>query len=283
MVAGMSRASRSDWPIVVGGCPRSGTSLLRRILDCHSRIRCGPEVKFFSDLNGDGPDRLRYLRFLATVRTMADDAALLEILGGALVALHERAALAAGKARWVDKAPENIRYASQWQQLLGDQWLMIHVLRNPLDTIASMIEAQFPDVPSEPMACVAHYCAYSDAAARFAAEHPDRYRSVVYEQLVTQPESTLEGLMRWLGEELEPPQLAFNDRPHDWGLEDQKVIQTTGVHSASVHSWRGRLSLEEAELIWDLTAETWTSFDPERRFVDPPAEPRDSTVWPPSR
>ncbi len=36
-------SERSKWPIVVGGCLRSGTSLVRRLLDSHTRIHCGPE------------------------------------------------------------------------------------------------------------------------------------------------------------------------------------------------------------------------------------------------
>ncbi|MBI3997802.1 MAG: sulfotransferase [Armatimonadetes bacterium] len=58
MITGVSRKS---WPIIIGGCPRSGTSLVRRILNAHSRIYSGPEVKFFRDFSGDYPnDPLRH-------------------------------------------------------------------------------------------------------------------------------------------------------------------------------------------------------------------------------
>ena len=42
--------SLGDPPIFVIGCFRSGTSLLRRILDSHSRIACPPESKFIAPL-----------------------------------------------------------------------------------------------------------------------------------------------------------------------------------------------------------------------------------------
>ena len=48
--------SRNTWPIIVGGCHRSGTSLVRRLLNAHSRIYCGPEVKFFRDFFKDERD-----------------------------------------------------------------------------------------------------------------------------------------------------------------------------------------------------------------------------------
>ena len=36
-------ANFSALPIIVGGCFRSGTSLVRRLLNAHSRIFCGPD------------------------------------------------------------------------------------------------------------------------------------------------------------------------------------------------------------------------------------------------
>src|SRR6266700_7471909 len=98
---------RSSWPIVVGGCHRSGTSLVRRLLDSHSRIHCGPEVKFFRDFYGDYfDDPLDHLRFTRSARSLLGEDELLEVVGRAFVLLHERAAHRAGKQRWADKVPE---------------------------------------------------------------------------------------------------------------------------------------------------------------------------------
>ncbi|HEV8165823.1 MAG TPA: sulfotransferase, partial [Actinomycetota bacterium] len=44
-------------PIFIVGCQRSGTTLLRLILDAHPNISCGPETRFLEDLariTGDG-------------------------------------------------------------------------------------------------------------------------------------------------------------------------------------------------------------------------------------
>jgi hypothetical protein len=263
----------ASWPIVVGGCHRSGTTLLRHLLDSHSRIHCAPEVKLFHDLYGDAPDRLREIRFMHTVRSLAGEDDLVEVLGNAFVELHERAARAAAKPRWADKAPENIRFWPQWQRVLGDEWWLVHVVRNPLDTIASMMEARFYDVPADVLGCVAHYDRALASGATFAARHPARYRLVFYEQLVEEPESALRSLMVDLGEQFEPGQLAFNRSRRPSGLEDPKIARTTGVHSDSRHAWRSRLSPADSELIWDLTAEAWSRVDPAGQFVDPPSEP----------
>ena len=138
-------SDRKSLPILVGGCHRSGTTLLRHILDAHSGIYCGPEIKFLRDFYEDYfEDPLRHLRYAETARAALPEEELLNILGRSFIAVHERAARAAGKRRWADKNPENVVYLKSWQKLLGDAWLFVHVVRNPFDTMASILEHPFP-------------------------------------------------------------------------------------------------------------------------------------------
>jgi hypothetical protein len=251
--------ARSTWPIIVGGCPRSGTSLVRRLLNAHSRIHCGPEVKFFRDFHGDYPDDpLRPQRFMATARSILPEDELLDVFGGAFVAVHERAAARAGKLRWADKIPENVLYLTEWQRLLGSRWVFLQVVRNPLDTLASIKEARFPrTIPAELDARIAFYHRYTRAGLDFTAAHPERSCRVFYEQLTFGAEPTLRVLMESLGEAFEPGQLAFNDAPLQNGLEDPKIGGTSRIHADSVCRWPSVLTAEEAERIWRATRELW--------------------------
>lgn len=260
--------SRSTWPIIVGGCHRSGTSLMRRILNAHARICCGPEVKFFRDFYDDYPqDAVRHLRFMGSARAILPEEDRLEILGRAFIRLHQRAAAYAGKPRWADKNPENVLYLQQWQQLLGKSWLMVHVVRNPLDTLASIKEAKFPfSIPLELDGRIAFYQQYTQAGLEFGRAHPDRYYRLLYEQLVDSPEATLRDLMHWLGEEFQQGQLAFNQFPQQKGLEDPKVAATDGVHADSLGRWPEVLSREEAQTVWQETRDIWSGMDPEGRY-----------------
>jgi sulfotransferase family protein len=259
-------------PIVVGGCYRSGTSLVRRLLDSHPRIHCGPEVKLFRDFYSDYldvEDPIAHLRFLATARSALPEPELLEVLGGALVEMHERAARAAGKPRWADKVPENVVFLDEWERILGEDWVFLHVVRNPLDTLASIEELGFPkSIPPGLEERIDLYLEYAQAGLRFAQKHPGRYVRVLYEDLVSDPEAAVSGLMASLGESFDSRQLAINSTPHQAGLEDPKAGRASEVHRGSVGRWPEVLSAADGETIIGRTAAVWSQFDPEARHRD---------------
>ncbi len=268
----MTGDDRSSWPIVVGGCYRTGTSLVRRLLDAHSRIHCAPEIPFFRDFYGEyRDDPYAHLRFARNARSLLPEPELLELLGGAFVAVHKRAAEAAGKPRWADKAPENAVHLDSWEAVLGSRWLFVHVVRNPLDTLASMTAHPFPlTLPADLEGRIAVYSRMTEAGLERCERAPDVARTVVYEELTADPEGQIGALMDWLGEAPEAGQLEFNAQAHQAGLEDPKVAATTEVHRESVGTWRDGLAPAEAERVWAATRELWQRVDPPLAQVDPP-------------
>jgi hypothetical protein len=257
-------APGNTWPIIIGGCHRSGTSLIRRILNAHPRIYCGPEVKFFRDFYGDYlvDDPVRHARFLTSARSILPEADVLEILGQAFIALHQRAAAQAGKPRWADKNPENVLYLTQWEKMLGEEWFFIHVVRNPLDTLASIMEADFKyAIPSDLDSRIEFYRSYSEAGLNYCQMHPERSYRMVYERLAASPWEEVERLMQWLGEKAETDQLAFNSFQHQSGLEDPKVGKTQKIHSESIHRWEKFFSTNETAIILGRTGSLWKKLD----------------------
>ena len=245
-------SSRRDWPIVIGGCYRSGTTLLRRLFDAHSRIHCGPEVKFFKDVFGDYlRDDLSHIRFFSTVRSLGlEDEEVVSLFGRAFVASHDLAARKHGKRRWADKTPENVLYLERWHDLLGGRFFFIHVVRHPLDVLASMIEAKFDKtVPPDFAGKVDVYRSFVQSAHDYAATHPTTSTIVRYEELVANPTATLTSVLGAIGERFEPQMLdAWTDPDRGHGIEDPKTAASAAIHTDSIGRGGEDLSPDEVRL-----------------------------------
>ena len=220
-------------PILVLGCHRSGTSLLRRCLDSHSRIACPPETLFLESLAGlleypNADDGLAAIHL--TTEAAASD--LRRLVDKWMRGHAERE----GKPRWADKSPGVLAHLDGLGQLVGDEAQYVAIVRDGMDVATSLGGARPRWWQLEP------YVEDDDdlylAAARYWADRNGKLRDFVertggrahvlrYEVLVRHPEETLRGLFRFLGERWEPEVLDFNRQEHRSGLEDHHVTTTT--------------------------------------------------------
>ncbi|MDH3693604.1 MAG: sulfotransferase [Gammaproteobacteria bacterium] len=248
----------SHSPIIIGGFYRSGTTLLRRILNAHSRIHCGPEVKFFPDLFGDYlDDDLAHVRFFSTVRSLGvTDQELVEIYGKAYIETHERVARRANKQRWADKAPENVLYCAHWQRLLNGGFYFVHVVRHPLDALASLVEAGFArTIPKAFEKKVELYKTFLKAGLSIEESHAENCIRLYYEQLVSEPVKVLRELLSRVNESFEPSILdAYNDTAQT-GIEDPKIRRASEIHQHSVGRWRRDLSSDQVKIAQNVLGE----------------------------
>ena len=258
-------ATGNDWPIVIGGSHRSGTTLLRRLLNGHSRIFCPPEIKFHKDLLGQFPDDpLAHGRLGSSMRALGLPTAIwLDEFGKALCRCYDLAARNAGKTRWADKNPENALNAPHWDRLLGGRMAFVLVVRHPLDVIASMAEIGMNKVvPLDIVGRATHVRDYIGAGLAFADDQGGRSIIVRYERLVTEPQDALKELMFFLGEEYEHAMIAnLVAGNHGEGLEDPKAKQHTNVSSGHVGRWRRDLSAEEVRLAKPVLASIFQRLD----------------------
>jgi hypothetical protein len=198
-------AYRSAEPhIVMGGAPRSGTTLLRKLLDRHPQICAGAETKLFVPAAFN-------LAWLA--EAYAIPRAELEAMrraaasqGSFIDAFAGRARADAGKARWAEKTPQNIRHLD-WILDRFPGASVIHVIRDGRDVVCSMRE--HPDwrwvagawqkvlVP-RPLAWYAQRW-MEDTAAGMARRSESRYVEVRYEDLVSDPTVALRSICASLG------------------------------------------------------------------------------------
>jgi len=197
----------SHRPIFIVGCQRSGTTLLRLMLDAHPNISCGPETRFLQDfakLTSDGWDRLSLYGFPKSY--WLDKAA--EFFDS----FQTEYAKGRGKTRWADKTP---RYALSLAYIndLFPNCQIVHVIRDGRDVVASHRDRWGY---RSAVKAVEKWPRYVRAARRVGERLPeDRYVEVRYEDLVLDTQPTLRGLLEFLGEPWDDAVLEYDKAPHD--------------------------------------------------------------------
>jgi len=196
----------ADRPIFVVGCQRSGTTMLRLMLDSHPRISCGPETRFLADLervvDTDWPRLSQYgysqEEWLERIR---------EFFGG----IQADYARSRGKERWADKTP---RYALNIPFLLRvfPDAQIVHVIRDGRDVVVSHRKrfGYWSSVKS-----TLKWPKYIKVARGVGETlRTDQYHEVRYEDLVGKPEETMRSLLEFLGEPWDPQVLEFASKEH---------------------------------------------------------------------
>ncbi len=135
--------------IFLVGSPRSGTTILQSLLAAHPEIISFPESKFFHYLLYEEfatklPSRLEtFLRneiHRPELLNDFDDNQTVANKASWFVRILDGLAIEQNKSIWLEKTPEHIYFIEDIQSLIPDA-KFIHILRDGMDTIASMYEA----------------------------------------------------------------------------------------------------------------------------------------------
>jgi protein-tyrosine sulfotransferase len=204
--------------IVVLGMPRSGTTLLRRLLDAHPDIVCPAETNVLSacarfireDTIAEGV-RVGVLAGLG--HAGFSRAAVLRRLREFAFGFHEDLARAAGKRRWAEKTAFDAFHIDAIEELCGDELQFICLIRNALDVVCSLHELSEKNHGYLPElhAYVRRYPNFYEAFAHcwvdltskllgFVERRGSTALLVRYEDLVERPIEELTRLFTFLGE-----------------------------------------------------------------------------------
>ncbi len=236
-------------PGFIVGTYRSGTTLLRYILDSHENIAVPPESNF---LNGVA-ELWRNEWYRKGLQGVGVDNGVLEKrLRSFAGAIFDDYALAKGKQRWFDKTPSYIDILDFIDAIFGKDCRYIMLYRHGLDVANSMTQMYGHDVkrgpgrkfaerhPDSPR--LTNACYWSEKCEKmlsFEAAHPDQCFRIQYEQFATDPHRYLPLLFDFLGEAWDEDVLRFSDKQHDFGLQDSKVLQTKKIvpNIGTYRSW----------------------------------------------
>jgi len=246
------------------GAYRSGTTLLRYVLDSHSKIAVPPETNFLYPL----ADLWRSEWVKNGVQGAGiDENALLDRLRGLAAGVLDDYATAKGKSRWIDKTPAYTDILDFLDAMFGDRCRYIMLYRHGLDvanSLAIMYEKnvlgghakQYADASDQPprLSFDRYWAEQCEKMMTFESTHPSQCHRIYYEQYAKEPERYLSPLFDFLGEPWEPEVLNFNKKQHDFGLQDDKILEAGGFKpsTGNYREWNE----EEIAAAKEVTADT---------------------------
>jgi tetratricopeptide (TPR) repeat protein len=172
-------------PILIVGLPRSGTTLVEQILSAHPQARAGGELPFWNERGSaweqspSEPLAAFATDYLQVLRTIAP-----------------------GAGRVTDKMPLNFQWAGLIHQALP-RATIIHCRRDPLDTALSIHQTHFNPrllFPTGGAALVGYIHSYQRLCAHWRRVlPPERFIEIDYEDLVTNPETSIRRMLQASG------------------------------------------------------------------------------------
>jgi len=237
-------------PIFILGCQRSGTSLLRRLLNSHSNIACPPESSFFVQLAGVYEVK-RALQGLLDMGFSEDE--VLEQMRLFTVRFFGQYAVSKGKNRWADKTPHYLNHAETIERMFRGEVLYVGIIRHGLDVAYSLCDFDWGILKSyldngteKPVAAIRFWRDQNLKLLDFQDRVLGRFHMVRYEELTKQPEDVLRPLFDFLDEPWENGVLQYNNFQHDTGFEDEKVTNYDSIreNSGRYRDWPAALQKE---------------------------------------
>jgi hypothetical protein len=279
----------TPFPFIVG-CGRSGTTLLRVMLDSHSELVIPPETMFIA---GMAKQRAAYGKDGAfnSGRFEAD------LIGGGWlwrwrtsdkeevrVSLAERPpssladatrqvflsqAKKQGKSRYGAKTPDYVLHMPLISEVLPEA-RFIHVVRDGRDVALSVIEANWgPD--STPGAATWWERRVREGREAGIALGGNRYQEVRYEDLVADPEGILREICRFIELDYEPEMLSYHRREgvgDDAGRPEQHR-NLRRPPTRGLRDWRREMAAGDVEVFEALAGHLLTELGYERAFPRP--------------
>jgi len=287
-----------DDPIFGLSCARSGSTLLRWILDTHPDIYAPPEL----NLGRLAKDLYFSLASLSGLRAFPQtrDPQIFAEIRRTFSDLLDPRTRARGKKIWCDKSPPNVEHRELLSLLFPEaRFVCLH--RHPMDVLHSCLEAcrygffmtVFVDyVRSSPHDLVTALATYwADVTETLIAcerELPRLTFRIRYEDVVANPAATLAGLFNFLGRDWNPSLVdAVFRTPHDTGVGDLKIElsgrirqDSVGVGRSLPFELRGKLAERVAGLLTELKYDAMPPhLDPAVDTANPKGQAASGLQW----
>jgi hypothetical protein len=287
----LSLRSRNDAArepaVFVVGMNRSGTTLLRMMLDAHPQLTIPPETHFVPDLikacREDGATPEDALAAMKSAREWGDfgfsDEEMLTRLralpklrpGPAVRTFYEAYMAEQGKPRWGEKTPTYVQKMKLIQRALPEA-RFVHVIRDGRDVALSVLDRTVRDLTA---ADIARRWQKKITKAREDAPNLDHYMEIRYEDLILDTEPVLRRVAEFIDLPWDDAMLSYHERsgerlkemaralPGDGRAKELSVERRMATHAMTtkppsadrVARWRTQMSAEQRAEFEDVAGE----------------------------
>lgn len=225
-------------PIFVIGLPRSGTTLLERILGSHSKVYAAGELGHFGieltkltrqKMVGEPANRTQFISASAQIDY--------QLLGQSYIQCTRP--LTGKTAHFIDKLPFNYLYAGLIHRALPNARI-INLRRHPMDSCYSMYKQLFRDAypfSYDLQDLAGYYLAYDRLMAHWNELIPGVIHTVSYEDLVRDTEGEARRLLAFCGLDWEQQCLDFHKNTSASTTASATQVRQK-VYTSSVGRWR---------------------------------------------
>lgn len=222
-------------PIFVIGQPRTGTTLVERIITSHSQVHSAGELKQFSTCIrrlSNYRERKRYSAKLAHLAAKVD----CERLGKAYMATTAK--MRGSLPRFVDKLPPNYLYVPLILKALPEAKI-VHLTRNPMDACFASFKQLFADAypHSYGQAEMArHHARYYHLMTHWRERFAGRFFDIAYEDTARDLEPNARALIEFL--ELPWEEACLHFHRQDTAVTTASAVQVRQpAHTRSIGRW----------------------------------------------
>lgn len=214
-------------PIFIVGCQRSGTSLLRRLLDLHSRIASPPETNFFMHI----AQLYENERCLMSLQNMGlTENKVLDVIGEITNTFLTVYMKINNKQRWAEKTPHNVNHLRTIDKAFRGKVQYIAIVRDGLDVAYSLQKFDWgiltPYLEESSVKEVAAIRFWADQVSKiitFKKEVGERMFLLTYEKLTQSPVEAMKDIFDFLDETYEDVVSKYGTQQHSVGFEDPTI------------------------------------------------------------
>lgn len=238
--AGAAPGDPSDAPVFVFGLPRSGTTLVERILSSHPLVASGGESMEFA-LTARAAAGSPTAKLMDGPTLLAARSTDMARLGADYVAAMR--ARVPGEGRFTDKLPLNFLYAGLINAALPNA-RMVCLRRHPIDSCLAIFRQMFStefayyDWTFGLETTARFYLAFDALVAHWRETLPaDRFIEVAYEAVVADQGGQSRALLAWLGLPWDAAVLAFHENAAPVATASAIQVRSP-IHAGSVGRWK---------------------------------------------